>query len=157
MAVIPDAHRALTIYNQRAHANGPENLTIWDAVILTHVQQDGLTKALTEFWRRKYICPRILDIKPKHGYESRVIKDGYSGDQYVEWLVAGCSDVAVVDTNDHRGRARLAIYGVEDHHSVTYDILIPIASDAHGRVHVFDVIPRGLNPRQKKTAPSAIP
>ena len=71
--------------------------------------------------------------------------------------MTGCSDVAEVET-DATGRPRLVIKRVMDEaRNVQFDIHVPIGSDTRGFVHVFDVIPRGLAPRQKKTAPSAIP
>lgn len=98
----------------------------------------------------------LLDIKPQHGYRSRVLKDGFAGSQYVEWLVAGCSDVAEVST-DSVGRPNLIVRPVEDGRQVAYDILVPIRSNQDGRVHIDDVIPKGLPARQKKAAPSAGP
>lgn len=156
MALTPYAHKALQQYCDRAGAQGPENRTILEAVKLTVTQRQALNEALTKRWGRTYLSPMILDIKPRHGYESRVLKDGFSAEKYVEWLVLGCSDVAVVDvgTDD---RIRLAVKGITDETRVSYDIHVLISSDAHGKVHIFDVIPRGLPPRQKKTAPSAIP
>ena len=157
LALLTSAHKALCKYVQRASKSGPDNSSIVGAVNLTLKQRDALSAALTKYWKRPYLCPKTLDIKPRHGFESRVLKDGFSAETYVDWLALGCSDSAVVDTNEQLGRARLATYGVSDTLGERYDILVLISSDAHGRVHIFDVIPRGLEPRRKKTAPSANP
>lgn len=156
MAMTPDAHKALTRYCDWAAQTGPPNDTIFATVRLTLEQQQALARALTAHWGRQYACPREIDLKPRHGYESRCMKDGFSKERYIEWLVAGCSDTALIDT-DHVGRPRLVIRHVQDESSCTYDFVVPINSDTHGRVHIGGVIPSGRPARQKKTAPSAIP
>lgn len=156
LAIIVAAHKALNAYLEQSQKEGkPLNVTVFGAVCLTLEQQTAVSAALTAYWCRDYRCPKILDIKPRHGYESRVLKDGFSGEQYVEWLVAGCSDVAVVSC-DGQGRPRLVVRCVQDQHPAVYDIVVPINSDAHGKVHISGMIPSGLEPRQKKTAPSAV-
>ncbi len=158
MAITPEGHRALEAYIANAQRFGrPDRINIGQAVTLTDSQVEALTRILTEYWGRPYECPKVLDIKPHHGYLSRVNKDNYPPDQYVLWLVAGCSDVATVEVEEANGRPRLVISNVCDHHSKSYSLIVPVRSDTHGHVHIDDVIPKGLPPRQKKTAPSAIP
>lgn len=145
MALIPAAHKALSQYVEKAAVGGAINGVIVGAVVLTPAQQKAVSDILTAFWNRQYLCPKILDIVPRHGYQSRVVKDGFSGEQFVEWLVAGCSDAAGVSA-DFRGRPRLHVRNVRDDFGVDYDILVLIGSDTHGRVNIFDVIPKGLDP-----------
>lgn len=157
MALTVAAHKALTMYVERADIDGPAKQTIVRAVALTLAQKQAAELILREYWGQpSYACPSILDLKPQHGYRSRVQKDNYPSPRYVEWLVAGCADVAAVRA-DPSGRPQLLVAGVEDETGHTYDLLVPIRSDVHGYVHIDDVIPKGLPPRQKKTAPSAFP
>ena len=143
MALIPAAHKALVNYVGQASLGTPTNIVIVGAVVLTLIQQREISDALTQFWGRQYLVPKILDLYPRHGYESRVLKDGFSGTQFVEWIVAGCSDAAIVNC-DGRGRPRLVVPNVSDHFNTTYDIVVPVGSDTHGKVQIFDVIPKGL-------------
>jgi hypothetical protein len=123
------------------------------AVALTEEQHTRLTGFLRMRWSDQYECPKVLDIKPQHGYQSRVVRDGFLAEDYVEWLVAGCSDVAEVRAEPDGSRPYLIVPDVKDRWAKTFNLVIPITSDAHGYVHVFDVIPKGLPPRNKKTAP----
>lgn len=159
MAVTAYAHKSLVRYCEKSKAKGPDNETIVGAVVLTLRQQAALSSALSMYWGRQYNCPKELDFKPRHGYESRCQRDGFSCERYVEWIVIGCSDTAEVDT-DHQGRPRLIVRGVNYEESgAVFDVVVPVNSDTHGRVHLAGVVPKGLPPRneQKKTAPSAIP
>ena len=150
-------------YVEHAALSGvPQNATAKQAVALTCLQQAQLTRHLTAYWGRPYECPRVLDLKPRHGYASRVLKDGFDPTDFVEWLVAGCSDVAEVAVQPN-GRPFLIVPAMEGRWPCRFDLVVPITSDAFGYVHVFDVIPKGLPARRrvkrghKKTAPSAIP
>lgn len=134
----------------------PEQLRIREAIVLTNNQIVRVSEILTALWRREYLCPAILDLRPTHGFESRILKDGYSLARYVEWLVLGCSDAAEVAA-EQSGRPHLLVRDVCDEGSQKYDIVVPLRSDYRGVVHVDGVIPRGLSPRRKKTAPSAVP
>ena len=156
MAFTPDAHKSLQSYVAQVLASGvAHQATIRNAILLTGVQHQTLTNRLREFWgNQSYQCPFILDVKPRHGYLSRVLKDGFTPEQFAEWLVAGCSDVAEVVV-DRVGRPGLIVRSVTDERAISYDILVPVRSNISGYVHVDDVIPRGL--QGKKTAPSAIP
>jgi hypothetical protein len=157
LALTSGAVEALKIYIAQAGAAGaPHKLTIRQAVILTEAQRAEISALLAGVWKREMVCPLMLDLKPQHGYQSRVLKDGFTAEQYAEWLTIGCADVAEVST-DANGRPNLIVRAVVDHHSISYDVLVPIRSDAFGNVHVDDVIPRGLRPKQKKTVPSAFP
>lgn len=156
MAVTPEGHRALEAYVAQAAIGGPANTTVWNAVILTDAQVAGLAEVLSAWWGRPYPCPRTLDIKPRHGYNSRVVKDDYPAEQYVLWLVAACSDVAEVAT-DPSGRPRLIVPAVSDEQGRNYSLIVPVHTDSHGHVHVDDVIPKGLPPRHKKQSPRRIP
>src|ERR1700755_3632197 len=144
MALIPSAHTALTDYVVRSQASGaPAKATVKEAVILTAAQVEKATALLSALWGRAYPCPGLLDLKPAHGYASRVGKDGYTGDQYVEWLSAGCSDDAMLEADD-RGRPNLRVNVTDDNGALLYAIVVPLRSDALGYVHVDDVIPKGL-------------
>lgn len=144
MAITPGAHKKLEAYAQNCLAAGKALRQVVDrAVVLTATQQQELTLILSAFWRRDYPCPPILDILPQHGYQSRVIKDGFSADDYVLWLVAGCSDVAMASTGPG-GRPRLEVQVTNDDKGRSYTLLTIISCDAHGRVHINDVIPKGL-------------
>lgn len=148
MAITADAHKALERYVQDCkRAKKALRWSIDKAVVLTQPQRDGLTAILTEFWARDYACPAVLDLKPQHGYQSRAIKDGYSGEDLVLWFVAGCSDVAQPQT-DPSGRPRLVVSGLNDDKGRSYDLIVIISCDAHGYVHINDVIPKGLPPRK---------
>ena len=62
-------------YIARVDATGkPEKLTFANAVVLTPKRQDALQNLLMSMWNRPdYMCPQKLALKPKHGYESRVL------------------------------------------------------------------------------------
>ncbi|NUS60929.1 MAG: hypothetical protein HOQ01_08275 [Lysobacter sp.] len=163
MAITEDAQRWLMRYVEHAAVSGvAHNATAKQAVALTCLQQAHLTRHLTAYWGKPYECPRVLDLKPRHGYASRVLKDGFAPVDFVEWLVAGCSDVAEVRVQGN-GRPYLIVPAMDGRWSCNFDLIVPITSDAFGYVHVFDVIPKGLpaqkqeKRRHKKTAPSAIP
>ena len=151
MALIPAAHKALIAYAERINDSGapPPKHTIRRAVILTEMQRVAIEGLLRALWRSNdFACPLVLDLKPQHAYESRVVRDGYASEQLVEWITAGCADVALVNS-DARGRPNLLVPGVRDE-ARTFDLLVPIRSVADGYVYIDDVIPRGLVPRQKK-------
>ncbi len=157
LALTPSAVVALNLYcAQAAELGTPHKFTIREGVIVTNTQRDRITQYLSDFWRKPIECPLLLDLKPHHGYASRILKDGFTAEQFAEWLAAGCSDVSEVST-DFNGRPNLILRAVSDHHAVVYDILVPIRSSAEGYVWVDDVIPKGLNGRQKKAASSAFP
>jgi len=155
LAITPIAHQWLLNYvAEAAKLGAPPKGTSKKAVILTARQKDDLTPLLRLQWNNpKYTCPPEMDIKPQHGYISRVTKDGFLPEDYIEWLVAGCSDLAIVTTDPRSGRPNLTLASVKGRWTQTFDIVVPITSDALGYVHIYDVIPKGLPPRQKKTAP----
>lgn len=149
MALTSTAVKALALYcKQVTEESGPPKATIKGAVVLTSSQQEALTYYVSAFWKRDLTCPRILDLKPQHGYKSRVLKDGFTGEQYAEWLAVGCSDVAEVSTDKH-GRPNLIIRGVDDGRRVSYDVMVPIRSTQDGYMHVDDVIPLGLQAKRR--------
>lgn len=162
MAITPFAHQWLQRYVADAQASGcAHKATAKGAVVLTPVQHRDLQRALKALWGSQYDCPPTLDIKPQHGYRSRIDKDGFLPDDYVEWLVAGCSDVAELAVQAN-GRPFLLVPDIMGRWTKPFDLVVPVTSDAFGYVHVFDVIPKGLpGPkkvrRNKKTAPEAIP
>lgn len=154
MAITHIGHTWLLNYIRDAAAlGGAPKGTAKKAVVLTAAQQAGLTGLLRALWNEQYQCPAILDIKPQHGYRSRVFKDSYLPEDFVEWLVAGCSDVAEVGSQEETGRPMLIVRGVQGRWAKPFDIIVPVRSDALGYVHIDDVIPKGLPPRQKKAAP----
>lgn len=158
MAITASAQKALERYSTDAKALGRAiKYTIASAVNLTEAQRRDLTDILTHFWGKPYECPAVLDIKPQHGFQSRVEKDGYAVEDFVLWFVAGCSDVAVAGT-DGTGRPRLVVDNLTDDKGRTYSLVVIISCDAHGHVHINDVIPKGLPPRhKKKQTPRRIP
>ncbi|MDI9334620.1 MAG: hypothetical protein QM533_09615 [Cytophagales bacterium] len=150
MALTKQATVALTKFLARADAGMLGKDTIYKAVVLTAAQKVKITDFLRTLWQdNKYICPEILDLKPRHGYESRVLKDGFSSAQYAEWLAFGCSDVAEVSI-DERKRPRLHGTLMLDFSGQNYHLLVPIRSDIKGVVYVDDVIPKGLSAGSRK-------
>jgi len=145
MALLPGSQRALLDYLASAKASGDaKKQTIARAVKLTAIQQSRLQAALQALWRRAdYICPQYIDLRPLHGYASRVLKDNFPPEQYGDWLVLACSDLAVVGT-DTRGRPRLCFGPNIDFPDHSYTLVAPVTSDAFGYVHINDVIPSGL-------------
>ncbi len=146
MAITAAAQRVLGEYVARIQASGKlEKLTINNAIRLTLQQQADLQQLLIGLWKRPdYVCPPSLPLKPSHGYNSRVIKDRFAGQQYIDWLVAGCSDAAVAGADANGCRIHLGFGPMGDYPNITYNLVVPIHSDFHGSVHVDDVIPHGL-------------
>lgn len=149
MALNPKAYVALVRYCERAVDLGPYKEKIRNAVILTPSQRLGVSAKLSSFWNRAIECPLQLDLVPQHGFRSRVLKDGFSPEQFAEWLVVGCSDVASVG-QDPVGRPFLIVPATTDPQGHTYDVVVPIRSDATGHVHIDDVIPKGLAGKKKQ-------
>ena len=150
MALTKQAATALTKFLERADAGMLGKDTIYKAVVLTASQRTKIKEFLCVLWQNKqYGCPEILDLKPRHGYESRVLKNGFSSAQYAEWLTFGCSDVAEVSI-DERERPRLHGTLMLDFPGQHYHLLVPIRSDIKGVVYVDDVIPKGLPAGSKK-------
>jgi hypothetical protein len=152
MALTTVGRRLLLEYVGRVNLTSKlEKLTIAGAVKLTPKQQADIQNLLIVFWDRPdYVCPPSLAIKPDHGYSSRVFKDGFLSSQYAEWLDAGCSDAAVVQAENNGARLHLFFGPVLDYPNITYNLVVPIHSDSHGRVHIDDVIPKGLRAGAKK-------
>lgn len=144
MSITKQAITALGKYLDRADAGSIGKDTIYQAVVLTPAQQSQITNYLRELWANaRYTCPAVLDIKPRHGYESRVLKDVFSSSTYKEWLILGCSDASIVDVDD-RDRPRFKSGLMLDFVGIDYHLLVPIRSDVRGVVYVDDVIPKGL-------------
>jgi len=150
VALTPSAHAALLWYVEQAQRTGPFKHSIQKAIVLTEVQRQEASAILTAFWGRQFECPLLLDLRPMHGYESRILKDGFWPERYVEWLVIGCADVAEIGA-DYRGRPNLRVRGVEEPTtSAIFDVLVPLRSTSEGVVLVDDVIPQGLDAPKKK-------
>jgi len=125
-------------------AGGPSKQPLYDAIRLTETQRVAAETFLRAYWgTNDYQCPELLTIRLWHGFNSRVLKDGFSPWHLESWLIRGCDDAAMVDT-DARGRPRLVLPGQRDFAPHVYDIVVPIRSDAHGDVSIDDVIPKGL-------------
>lgn len=149
MAITSTAYTALLQYCAEAKAlSSPHRATIRGAVVLTGSQQQRIAQVLSALWDKAMPCPFLLDLKPQHGYQSRVHKDGFGGEQYAEWLAVGCADVAAVGT-DKRGRPHLIVNGINDGRGTIYDIMVPVRSTTEGVVYIDDVIPLGL-PAKKR-------
>ncbi|MBJ7309614.1 hypothetical protein ACFOLJ_09710 [Rugamonas sp. CCM 8940] len=146
------ALRVLGEYVARVQASGKlEKVTISNAVKLTSQQQADLQQLLVGLWKRAdYLCPANVDLKPRHGYNSRVIKDQFTGQQYIDWLEAGCSDAAVAGAAADGSRIHLGFGPMGDYPNITYQLVVPIRSDFFGSVHIDDVIPDGLPAGAKK-------
>jgi hypothetical protein len=146
MAITTVGRRVLREYIARVDSTAKlEKLTIANAVTLTLKQQDDLQNLLMSMWNRPdYICPPNLTLKPKHGYESRVLRDKFSGEQYAQWLEQGCSNTAVVGADAYGQRIHLAFGPMGDYPNITYNLIVPVHSDSNGSVHIDDVIPKGL-------------
>jgi hypothetical protein len=144
MALTSQALTALKKYIARADTGSIGKDTIYKAVVLTTKQRIEVTQHLQALWNNPdYQCPDVIDLKPRHGYESRVIKDGFPSEQYIQWLLDGCSDQSGVAIDD-RERPRLETGLFLDYVGAGYHIHVPIRSDARGVVYVDDVIPKGL-------------
>jgi hypothetical protein len=146
MAITTVGRRVLNEYVARVQSTGKlEKLTIANAVSLTPKQQSDLQNLLVNMWDRPdYICPKNLALKPRHGYNSRVLQDGFTGQQYAEWLELGCSDAAIVASDAYGKRIHLAFGPMGDYPNITYNLIVPVHSDSNGSVHIDDVIPKGL-------------
>jgi hypothetical protein len=137
--------RALRDYLDDAFRHGPGKRKIYAAVELTPTQAAAVERALQRYWNYAgYRCPARLSLKPLHGFESRVSRDGFSAGQYGAWLELGCSDRAVVAC-DFAGRPFLFTTGMVATGTL-YDLVVPIRSDVRGNVWIDDVIPKGLWP-----------
>ncbi|WP_332852155.1 hypothetical protein [Duganella sp. S19_KUP01_CR8] len=152
MAMTAAAERVLREYVRRAQTEGElEKLTITNAVRLTPQQQETLKFLLAALWdKQDYQCPAVLPLKPNHGYQSRVLKDGYTGQQFIDWLVIGCSDAATASAATDGTRVHLGSGPMQDATSRTYNLIVPIRSDIHGSVYIDDVIPKGLPAIRRK-------
>jgi hypothetical protein len=157
LALTYSSLKALQHYIGKCKISGVHKITISNAVILTSEQCRNITFLLAKYWTNDdYICPTVLDIKPHHGYCSRVEKDGFTPEQYLEWLVAGCSDVATV-SSDTIGRPFLLLnVAGDDVLKMPFQIQVPIRSDMKGYVHIDGVIPHGIAPK-KKQPPRRVP
>jgi hypothetical protein len=145
MGLTAQGSRALRNYLDEAFRQGAGKRKIYAAVELTSAQATDVERALRLYWNcSAYRCPARLSLKPLHGFESRVLKDGFPIVQYLAWLELGCSDVAVV-ARDFAGRPFLFTRGVVDNEKI-YDLVVPIRSDVRGNVWIDDVIPKGLWP-----------
>ena len=159
MPLTSSGKKALKHYCTTATNSGgnPPKFNIAEAVKLTPAQREAVSAALTRAWGRAYICPFGLDIKPRHAYESRIIKDQYPISDLILWFELGCSEGATVHSEPAGGRTCL-VYEGWTQYDQRFDIRVLISADTHGNVHIFDVIPKGLEPiKQKKAAPSADP
>ena len=113
--------------------------------------QAALQQLLINLWNRpEYVCPLMLPLMPRHGYESRVIKDQFSGQQYIDWLVVDCSGAAVAAADSRGSRIHLGYGPMSDYPNITYRLEVPVRSDFHGKVYIDDVIPYGLPKGAKK-------
>ncbi|QDE38844.1 hypothetical protein FIV34_06320 [Luteibacter pinisoli] len=149
MALTCTAIRALARYCREAVGDcGPPKATVREAVELTSRQRLDLAAHVSAFWGRPMDCPCSLDLKPRHGYQSRIEKDGYSHEQCIAWLAAGCADHADISA-DQIGRPHLRAAWRGECGEKLYDIIVPIRTTADGKVYVDDVIPKGLAPLRR--------
>jgi hypothetical protein len=125
-------------------SGAPRKATIKNAIVLTDVQRTAITLCVSAFWGRGISCPRLLDIKPRHGFVSRISNDGFGREQCMAWLKVGCSDSAEVSV-DRMGRPHLVATWAARGTSV-HPVLVPIRSTNDGVIYVDDVIPKGVWP-----------
>jgi len=136
--------QALSDWISDAAKHGPSKQQIYAAVRLSAAQRASAEQLLRAYWRREdYGCPATLDIKPLHGYLSRVVKDGFSPWRFEQWLIRGCEDDAIAAADDRR-RPRLVVPNRADFAPRRYDLIVPLRSDSNGTVFIDDVIPIGL-------------
>lgn len=152
MSFLPGGQRAFRAYLIRTKAGGGEakKEVLRSAVQLTPSQQSGVQTILRRLWRDPdYSCPIVLDVRPKHGWDSRVVKDRFAPEQYGDWLELACSNSALVGEDD-KGRPRLYLGPYTDFPKYSYTLIVPITSDALGNVYIGDVYPSGLPAGAKK-------
>lgn len=140
---------ALSVLLRQYEESGAKPASISNAIDLTEPQRKALAEALAAQWGREFPVPSSIGLKPKHGYESRVLKDGYSADDYRRWLISAAEDGATLGV-DYMGRPGLLNEFVDPVRNNSYQVKMPIRSDSAGQVYADDVIPMGLKPPKKK-------
>ncbi len=135
-------HRLQEILGQYDR-KGPTSRTIREAIDLTPQQRTQIESHLSEQFGRHMPVPSSIDLKPRHGYESRVLKDGFSSDDLLRWFVAGADDSAKVVTG---ARGRIGLLGRDPGTATSRpaDVRLTVRGDAFGNVYADDVIPEGV-------------
>lgn len=115
-------------------------------------EQRSLMQSLLQRDYKGIEVPEQIPYKPRHAYESRVGKDGFSVDDLKRWSESAADDsAAVIDAN---GRVAFRNQYFDPSRNTSYPVRMPIRGDALGNVWVDDVIPEGIfgpkSPRLKK-------
>jgi len=73
-------------------------LKIWGFLKLSTQQKSDLKQKLDQMWDGgwQHPVPELIPGKLWHGYEGRVLKDGFSLDQFIDWIRVAGGDPAIV-------------------------------------------------------------
>ena len=114
---------------------------------LTFQQRNELKKHLDYLWNGgwSHQVPELIPGKLRHGYESRVQKDGFTIDQFIEWIRIAGSDTA-------QATIKLTLpkmVGLRANYTnkitgKNYPVTLTIKTDVFGSIHVDSVIPEGV-------------
>jgi len=124
------------------------NPKIFDAIKPT-AEQRSLMQSLLQRDYKGIEVPEQIPYKPRHAYDSRVGKDGFSVDDLKRWSISAADDSASVV--DHNGRIAFRNHYFDQSRNTDYPVRMPIRGDARGNVWVDDVIPEGIfGPNSRK-------
>lgn len=143
-ALNPSAIAALEQLIDRFMDGSRRSETIRNAIDLTPQQQADLRSVLTERWGKPYDVPASLPLKPLHGFESRVEKQGFTPEELRNWYVSAAADEARVSTAHRSGQPALTNRYFDATRGTEYDVNLPIVSDALGNIYGNGVIPKGV-------------
>lgn len=142
-ALNPAARDRLHAILQEYERTGPTARSISNAIDLTPQQREGIAKILSEQFGRPIPVPPSIALKPRHGYESRVLKDGFTTEDLLRWFVAGSDDSAAA-VADRRGRAGLLGRDAGTSTKIPANVRLTVRGDALGNVYADDVIPEKI-------------
>lgn len=152
-ALRPDVIPILRSMLQRFAEGETKPRTIRDAIELTPAQRAGVAQGLQAQWGKPVEVPASLDLKPLHGFTSRVIQDDYSVDDLLRWYVSGADDAAIPRFGANAiGRQQTGLVNrySDPARGKEYEVTLPVHSDAFGRVWTDSVIPDIPPNRPKK-------
>ena len=143
-AITPAARLSLEQLIERFNGGSRRSETIRDAINLTPEQRSELSAVLAQRWGRPFDVPASIPLKPLHGFESRVEKQGFSPQELRDWYVSAAADDARVTTAHRSGQPALTNRYFDEARGRSYDVNLPIVSDALGNVYGDGVIPKGI-------------
>jgi hypothetical protein len=122
------------------------NPKITDFLILTGKQQSDLKRHLDQNWDPKYRheVPRFIPAKLKHGYDSRVVRNKFSTDQFIDWIKAAGSDKAIIGSTEKPKKVGLKSDYTNPKTGKTYPVILTIDASSAGNFLVTSVIPVGV-------------